>query len=136
MADEARQLTADFDDVDLEARKEEERSDSQGSHCAEYGVVGELFEEEGDNDPECEAGERGREAEALQRPWDDQQAEYDNQRDNRSPIQAAALHHNERFSTDCLPSTTKAYPPYKAGRVVGKLSVLTYCKQLFEMFAY
>jgi hypothetical protein len=51
-----------------------------------------LFEEEGDNDSECEAGERGGQTKALKRPRDDQQAEYDNQRNNRSLIQAAALH--------------------------------------------
>ena len=63
--DELRQLTTELDDVDLEARKEKERGDSQGGRGAQDRVAGELFEIEGRDDPNSETGERGREAETL-----------------------------------------------------------------------
>jgi len=63
--DELRQLTTELDNVDLEARKEKERGNSQCGCGAQDGVAGELFEIEGRDDPNGETGERGGEAEAL-----------------------------------------------------------------------
>ena len=69
------ELPAEFGQIHFQAGEKKQRGNAEGREIGDNAVVNERLEEAGNDDAEGEASERRRQAEALQRTRNNQQAE-------------------------------------------------------------